>query len=81
VLLDQRARALRASPGGALTRRERQVLALIGAGTSRQAAARQLRISVRTVDKHLESIYRKLGVNSHVQAALLVNGGLAGQSR
>jgi DNA-binding CsgD family transcriptional regulator len=55
-----------------LTRREQQVLALIAEGLPRQTTARRLQISVRTVDKHLESIYRKLGVNSHIQAVLAI---------
>jgi DNA-binding CsgD family transcriptional regulator len=71
IVLDDRARAPR--PGAtALTRREEQVLDLIGRGLARQAVARRLEISARTVDKHLESVYRKLGVNSHVQAILAV---------
>jgi DNA-binding CsgD family transcriptional regulator len=69
--LDHRARLARppvtATP---LTPREEQVLELISAGLTRGLTARRLRISIRTVDKHLETIYRKLGVNSHLQAAL-----------
>jgi DNA-binding CsgD family transcriptional regulator len=72
VVLDDRARAASRSSAETLTRREQQVLALIGEGLARQATARRLQISVRTVDKHLESIYRKLGVNSHVQAVIAV---------
>lgn len=74
IVLDHRAHAVRSAPGGPLTPREQQVLALIASGMARQAAARRLQISIRTVDKHLESIYRKLGVNSHVEAALLAGG-------
>jgi DNA-binding CsgD family transcriptional regulator len=36
---------------------------------ARQAAARRLQISIRSVDQHLEAVYRKLGVNSHVEVA------------
>jgi DNA-binding CsgD family transcriptional regulator len=71
VVLDQRAQAAQSSRAGTLTPREKQVLAQIATGLTRQATARRLQISIRTVDKHLESIYRKLGVNSHVQAILI----------
>jgi DNA-binding CsgD family transcriptional regulator len=70
VVLDHHSQAAQAPKADALTRRERQVLAQIATGRTRQATARQLQISIRTVDKHLESIYRKLGVNSHIQAVL-----------
>ena len=70
VVLDQRAQAALSPKTDRLTRREKQVLAQISTGLTRQATARRLQISIRTVDKHLESIYRKLGVNSHIQAIL-----------
>jgi DNA-binding CsgD family transcriptional regulator len=70
IVLDDRARALRSQVTGSLTRREEQVLALIATGLTRQVTARRLRISIRTVDKHLESVYRKLDVSSHVQAII-----------
>lgn len=51
-----------------LTQREAELLALlIGGGTSRELAAR-LAISPRTVDKHLENAYRKLGVGGRGEA-------------
>jgi DNA-binding CsgD family transcriptional regulator len=71
VVLDHHAQTAQASATSTLTRRETQVLAQIATGLTRQATARRLRISIRTVDKHLESIYRKLGVNSHIQAVLI----------
>jgi DNA-binding CsgD family transcriptional regulator len=74
VVLDHRAQTLRSSSASALTRRENQVLEKIAAGLTRQMTARRLQISIRTVDKHLESIYRKLGVNSHIQAVLAATG-------
>ena len=51
-----------------LTDREGQVLELIAAGQSNQAAADALDLSVRTVQKHLERVYRKLGVSSRTEA-------------
>jgi DNA-binding CsgD family transcriptional regulator len=58
--------------GAGLTRREAQVLALAARRTSGEIAA-TLGISVRTVEKHLEHVYEKLGVSSRgaaVAAAL-----------
>jgi DNA-binding CsgD family transcriptional regulator len=51
-----------------LTQRERQVLDLVAAGQSNAAIAYRLAISAETVRKHLENIYRKLGVNSRTEA-------------
>jgi DNA-binding NarL/FixJ family response regulator len=51
-----------APPVGTLTPRERQVLGLVAAGHSNQEIAATLVLSVRTVERHLDSIYRKLGV-------------------
>ncbi|BCX47851.1 hypothetical protein HAHE_17590 [Haloferula helveola] len=47
----------------ALTRREREVMRLMGTGRSRSEVASQLGVSKRTVDKHLEHTYVKLGVS------------------
>ena len=44
-----------------LSGRERDVVALVAAGASDQHIARALAISPRTVGKHLENVYRKLG--------------------
>jgi len=55
-----------------LTQRELQVLvALTRGGTSRQLA-QQLGVSPRTVQKHLQRIYAKLGVNGRVAAVLFM---------
>ncbi len=53
-----------AQPGSTLTEAEDRVAAEIAAGaTSREAAAR-LYVSVRTIDTHIASIYRKLGITT-----------------
>lgn len=53
-----------------LTAREREVLGLISAGLLAATIARQLDISPRTVEKHLENAYRKLRVTSRFDAAV-----------
>jgi len=45
-----------------LTQREREIALLAAAGASSREIAGRLVISVRTVDNHLRSAYRKLGV-------------------
>ena len=54
----------------ALTPRETQVLALVGRGLTARTVGHQLGISVRTVHKHLEHVYKKLGCRDRVSAIL-----------
>jgi DNA-binding CsgD family transcriptional regulator len=54
--------------GRRLTEREFAVLTLLGAGLTAQAIARRLNSSPRTVHKHLEHLYRKLGVRDRLMA-------------
>ncbi len=51
-----------------LTDREAQILQLAARGRTNQAIARTCDVSPRTVAKHLEHIYRKLGVTSRAAA-------------
>lgn len=51
-----------------LSCREGEVLAALADGSTRAAAARRLGMSVRTLDKHLEHVYARLGVTSLVGA-------------
>jgi DNA-binding CsgD family transcriptional regulator len=51
-----------------LTPRERQVLRLVAEGLTDCAIGHRLDCSPRTVDKHLEHIYRRLGVSSRAAA-------------
>ncbi|HZQ84898.1 MAG TPA: response regulator transcription factor [Acidimicrobiales bacterium] len=55
-----------------LTRRERDVLSLLGEGISNKEIARRLGISERTVKAHLTSAFRRIGVRGRTQAALWV---------
>jgi DNA-binding NarL/FixJ family response regulator len=56
---------------GALTSREREVLALLADGRSNREIARLLRVSEKTVKAHVSSVLAKLGVADRTQAALL----------
>jgi DNA-binding CsgD family transcriptional regulator len=47
-----------------LTTTEQRVAALIGEGATNREAAAELFVSVRTIETHVASIYRKLGVRS-----------------
>ena len=78
--LSARARALAADAGlssagaprtgtGALTNRERQVLALIAEGLSNGQIGERLFISTKTASVHVSSILRKLGAASRTEAA------------
>ncbi|HEX2832665.1 MAG TPA: LuxR C-terminal-related transcriptional regulator [Thermoanaerobaculia bacterium] len=51
-----------------LSARELEVLRLVASGDSNQAAGEKLFISARTVKKHLENVYEKLGVNGRTRA-------------
>jgi DNA-binding NarL/FixJ family response regulator len=52
----------------ALTRREREVLALLADGHSTQEVSAALSISVMTVQSHVKNVLAKLGVHSKVEA-------------
>ena len=51
-----------ADPLDTLTRREREVLALMAEGRSNQAICEQLQISTRAVEGHVRNIFMKLGL-------------------
>ncbi len=55
--------------GQGLTRREAEVVRLVALGRSNQHVADELGVSDRTVGKHLEHAFRKLGVRTRSQAA------------
>jgi DNA-binding NarL/FixJ family response regulator len=50
-----------------LTGRERQVLDLIAAGNTNRAIAEELEISTRTAQKHVENLFKKLGVHDRTE--------------
>jgi DNA-binding CsgD family transcriptional regulator len=53
-----------------VTEREREVLALVAIGKTNADIAAMLAISARTVQKHLEHIFQKLGVETRTAAAV-----------
>jgi DNA-binding CsgD family transcriptional regulator len=55
-----------------LTEREKQIVALVAAGKTNGEIGLVLRISSRTVQKHLENIFRKLGVETRTGLAMRV---------
>ena len=57
-------------PGEALSDREREVLALVGAGLANKEIARRLEIAEKTVKAHLTRVYREIGATSRTEAAL-----------
>jgi predicted ATPase/DNA-binding CsgD family transcriptional regulator len=54
---------------GPLSRREREVAALVSDGASNAQVAARLFISERTVESHMASIFNKLGVDTRLQVA------------
>jgi DNA-binding NarL/FixJ family response regulator len=59
-----------AKPVTNLTVREMEVLQLLAQGLSNDAIARQLTLTMRTVQNHVSAIYGKLGVESRAEAVL-----------
>lgn len=57
-------------PACALTRREIEVLDRLREGLSNREIASKLGISTRTVQKHLQRIYAKLGVKGRTAAVV-----------
>lgn len=53
----------------ALTRREREVAALVARGLTNRRISEELFLSARTVETHVRNILRKLGLRSRVQLA------------
>ena len=59
---------------GLLTPRERQIAKLLLQGVPNHGIAERLSLSVRTVENHRTSLYRKLRVNSYEELKKLLSG-------
>jgi DNA-binding NarL/FixJ family response regulator len=55
--------------GSALTAHENRIAALILGGKTNREIAAQFRVTVRAIELHITSIYRKLGINRRAQLA------------
>jgi DNA-binding NarL/FixJ family response regulator len=65
-----------------VTGRQAEVLALLAAGLSNKQIAAELYLSTATVERHLATIYRNLGLGGRVEAArFAMENGLTGQPR
>ena len=53
---------------GTLTRRELEVLRLMGGGANTKVAAERLHVSPATIRNHAQNIFGKLGVHSRLEA-------------
>jgi DNA-binding NarL/FixJ family response regulator len=56
--------------GVGLTPREQEILQLVVDGATNRVIAKQLGVSPRTVQKHLEHVYRKMHVKTRTAAAV-----------
>lgn len=57
-----------------LTAREAQIFSLLAAGATSQAVGQELGISVRTVEKHVQNIYSRLGARNRAEAISILLG-------
>jgi ATP/maltotriose-dependent transcriptional regulator MalT len=56
-----------------MTKREREVVALIAEGLSNQEMAERLHIALHTVKSHMHNVLEKLGLHSRLQVAAYVH--------
>lgn len=66
--LSEAGQPARTRPPGALTPRQAEVVAHVAAGLPNKAIAAEMHLSEGTVERHLATIYRKLGLRNRAQA-------------
>lgn len=65
-----------------LTSRELEIMHLVLGGKTNKDIASEIRISVKTVEFHLDKVYRKLGVQTRMMAGIwAMQNGLRIKSR
>lgn len=64
----------KAAPGAALTPRESEVFALLARGLDNPEIARELGVSLKTVQNHVSAVLAKLQVRDRTQAAFRARG-------
>lgn len=70
ALVQRQGKGQGAQDEAGLSKREREVLELMGRGLDREGIARVLKIAPGTINKHRQSIYAKLGVRCEREAIL-----------
>lgn len=71
----------RLDPSPELTSREQEVLALVADGMANREIAEALEISTRTAQKHMENLFKKVGVHDRTElVAQALSRGLLGES-
>jgi len=71
ALLQRRLARVLPTPTERLSKRELEVLVLVASGLNAREIGRRLFVSPWTVRNHVRVIYRKAGIRSRAQAALL----------
>jgi len=77
LMLDQDQKRENGQKLASLTPREREVLACLAEGASRQDVAEMLQLSGHTIRTHLQNLMAKLGVHSALEAVALTRAELA----
>jgi DNA-binding NarL/FixJ family response regulator len=79
-LMDTSGRYWRTGGGNGLTRRQEEVLQLLSRGYRNAEIARQLELSTNTVKAHIYQAFKKIKVNSRMQAARWASYNLASRA-